>query len=172
MISAKKAVAMRAALLLALLTASATAQVACARAGAHASAAFDLEPTPANVARVCVLRPESMAGSRSIEVRDNGRLVGATRGETFLCWIATPGAHQIAAHDDDTGPVLLHARAGGRYWLHQDIVELDGMLHAHLDWLEEPAALEMLEACETRVRVSVPGHDDPRAMPIAPAKKM
>jgi hypothetical protein len=31
----------------------------------------------------------------------------------------------------------------------------------------------MLDACEARIRVAVPGHDDePAAQPIAPAKKL
>ena len=44
-------------------------------------------------------------------------------------------------------------------------------MHAHLDWVDESAALELLEACEARVHVAVPGHEDETsAQPIAPAK--
>jgi hypothetical protein len=57
--------------------------------------------------------------------------------------------------------------------LHQDASELAGSVHAHLDWIDELEALEMIDACEARVRVAVPGHDDePFAQPIAPATKM
>jgi hypothetical protein len=108
-----------------------------------------------------------------MSVRDNGRLVGATRGTTYFCYLAASGLHQITSEDDDTGPQYLRAETGRRYWLHQDVVELGGLFHAHLDWVEEAAALEMLDSCETRVHVAVPGHDDnPAALPIAPAKRM
>jgi hypothetical protein len=112
-----------------------------------------------------------MAPNVSMPMHDNGRLVGATRGMTYLCWFAVAGEHQITSVDDDTGPTFLEARAGARYWLHQEVSELDGTLHAHLDWVEEPVALELVEACESRVRVYLPGHEDePSAVPIAPAK--
>lgn len=129
-------------------------------------------PSPAGVAQVCVLRPASLAEATSMKIRDNGRLVGATRGATYVCWLAAPGEHQITSIDDDTGPTLLHARPGARYWVHQDVTALGGDLHAHLDLLDEPEAMEMLEAIDTRVRVSVPGHEGAEdAMPVVPARR-
>lgn len=133
----------------------------------------ELGAPPNGVARVCVLRPDREASDVTMEIRDNGRLVGATRGTTYFCYLAAPGDHQITSIDDDTGPTLLSARAGARYWLHQEIATLDGHVHAHLDFVDEPTALEMLESCESRVLVNVPGHDDREdAMPIAPARRM
>ncbi len=133
----------------------------------------ELGLVPSGAAQVCVMRPDAFAAHVSMPVRDNGRLVGATRGATFFCWLARTGDHQITSSDDDTGPLLLRARSGARYFLHQDVSELAGHVHAHLDWVDEPAAVEMLDACEARVRVAVPGHDEePFAQPIAPAKKM
>jgi hypothetical protein len=144
---------------------------------AHASHAqrdgliAELGPVPSGSAQVCVVRPASMAAQVSMAVRDNGHLVGATRGTTFFCYLARAGEHQIASSGDDTGPLLLRAESRARYWLHQDVVDLAGDVHAHLDWVDEITGLEMLEACETRVRVAVPGHDDEGgAQPIAPAK--
>jgi hypothetical protein len=117
------------------------------------------------------VRPDRFAAQVSMPVRDNGRLVGATRGTTFFCYLARPGEHQITSVDDDTGPTFLRAVAGMRYWLHQDVSELAGSVHAHLDWVEEHDALELLDACESRVHVAVPGHEDETsAQPIAPAK--
>ena len=129
-------------------------------------------PLPAGVAEVCVVRPDSLGGEASMPVRDNGQLVGATRGATFFCWLAAPGDHQITSVDDDTGPMLLRARAGAHYWLHQEVSELGGAVHAHLDWVYETTARDMIEACDDRVRVAVPGHDDePSAMAVAPATR-
>jgi len=138
-----------------------------------AASVADLGPIPSGSAQVCVVRPERIAAHVSMPVRDNGRLVGATRGLTFFCYLARPGEHQITSVDDDTGPTLLRAVSGIRYWLHQDVAELAGNVHAHLDWVEEHDALELLDACESRVHVAVPGHEDETsAQPIAPATKM
>jgi hypothetical protein len=143
------------------------------QAAARSAALAELGPVPAGSAQVCVMRPAQIAADISMPVRDNGRLVGATRGTTFFCYLAATGDHQITSADDDTGPTFLRAQTGARYWIHQDVVELAGALHAHLDWVEEGTAIELLDACETRVKVAVPGHDgETSAQPIAPAKKM
>jgi hypothetical protein len=129
--------------------------------------------TPPGVAQICVVRPESLAESVTMTVNDNGRLVGATRGRTYVCWLAAPGTHQIGSDDDDTGPILLRAEAGSHYWLHQEVLELGGVAHAHLDFLDEASAQDLIETCEERVRVSVPGHEDhPSAQPVVPATRM
>lgn len=161
--------------LLLLVGCAALAALGCghARAGGAASPAAlaELGPVPVGSAQVCVVRPASLAAQTSMPVRDNGRLVGATRGTTFFCYLASAGEHQITSVDDDTGPTLLRAQSGARYWLHQDVSELGGAVHAHLDWVEESLAFELIESCEARVRVAVPGHDDePSAQPIAPAR--
>jgi hypothetical protein len=104
-----------------------------------------------------------------MSLHDNGRLVGATRGKTYTCWLAAPGDHQITSDADDTGPTLLRAEPGGRYYLHLEIGDLGA---AHLDSVEEDAAAELMDRCEARVRVAVRGHDDhPAAMPVAAASR-
>lgn len=130
----------------------------------------ELGLVPSGAAQVCVVRPDGLASHVSMPIRDNGRLVGATRGTTFFCYLARTGDHQITSSDDDTGPLLLRAKSGARYFLHQDVTELGGTVHAHLDWVDDATAFEMLDACEARVRVAVPGHDDVEdAQRVAPA---
>jgi hypothetical protein len=129
--------------------------------------ASELGALPANSAQLCVVRPEAAAAHVTMSIRDNGRVVGATRGRTYACWLASPGMHQITSDADDTGPTLVRARAGARYFLHQEVGDLSGAPHAHLDLLDEQAAEDLIESCEARVRVAVPGHDDePAAQPI------
>lgn len=120
----------------------------------------ELGAVPATAARVCVVRPEALAATTTMELRDNARLVGATRGRTYVCWLASPGEHQITSVDDDTGPTFLRAHAGAHYWLHQDVTTLAGDVHAHLDWVDDPTATELLERCTARVKVAIPGHED------------
>src|SRR5690349_536789 len=94
---------------------------------ARSPAPHDVAALPPGVAQVCMVRPEAESASVTMTVTDNGRLVGATRGKTYVCWLAAPGAHQIGSDDDDTGPILLRAEAGARYWLHQEVLELGGV---------------------------------------------
>lgn len=148
-----------------------------AGAGVHARSAkesvtvSDLGPVPSGAAQVCVVRPDALAANVSMPVHDNGHLVGATRGTTFFCYLARTGEHQITSVDDDTGPTFLRAQSGARYWLHQDVSELAGTVHAHLDWVSESDGLELLDACESRVHVAVPGYEnETSAQPIAPAR--
>lgn len=156
-----------------VLSGSLLGSLGCAHGSGHSTQAAmnaELGLVPSGVAQVCVVRPDALAAHLSMPIRDNGRLVGATRGTTFFCYLARTGEHQITSSDDDTGPMLLRARAGMRYFIHQDVTELGGAVHAHLDWVDDATALEMVDACEARVRVAVPGHDDePFAQPIAPA---
>lgn len=128
---------------------------------------IETRAVPSALARVCVLRPDSTAASVTMEIRDNGRFVGATRGATYFCYLASPGEHQIVSDYDDTGPLLLTARPGARYWLHEDVQPILGELHAHLDWVDETTALEMLEACEARGVVALPDRrDEVGALPV------
>lgn len=137
-----------------------------------ATAPVETRAVPRALARVCVVRPDTAAASVTMEIRDNGRFVGATRGATYFCYFAAPGEHQITSADDDTGPLLLTARAGASYWLHEDVYSLLGDLHAHLDWVDEPTALEMLESCEARGVVVLPNRkDEIGALPIITTRR-
>src|SRR4051812_26214534 len=81
----------------------ATALVACApsrTAGAPRVIDAELGAVPSVAARVCIVRPASVGSDITMEIRDNKRLVGATRGSTFACWLAAPGEHQITSTDD------------------------------------------------------------------------
>jgi len=130
----------------------------------------ELGAVPASAARVCVLRPELDAADVTLELRDNGRLVGATRGATYVCWLAAPGEHQVTSADD-TGPTLFVARPGAHYWIHQEMSLLaTAGAHAHLDWVDDAAAAPMLDACRARVRVAIPGHETTDAVAVAPRR--
>ena len=128
------------------------------------------EPPPERIAErtaeVCVIRESRQAARSTMALRDNGRLVGATRGSSYVCWLASPGEHQLVSVDDDTGPILFNANAGGRYFLHQEISELAGV-HAHLDWVTERVGQRLIDQCDDRVVARVNGKDD--AMAVAPA---
>lgn len=107
------------------------------------------EPNYPRAATVCVVRESRLAGQTVIPVRDNGKLMGETRGANFLCWGVAPGEHQIEA-GDESGPVLVQAEPHGSYYLRQEMLELVGT-RAHLDWITENAAHRLMAECDGHV---------------------
>lgn len=133
----------------------------------HSASPIELTPVPDDVARVCVMRPDSTASDMVMVLRDNGRFVGATRGGTYFCYLAKPGDHEITSVDHDLGTVYLEAHAGARYWLYEEVFTLGGNLHAHLDRVDEPTALELLDSCDLRGVILPPGREnEPDVLPV------
>jgi hypothetical protein len=48
--------------------------------------------------KICVLRPHSLGFALMAPIRDNGQLVGATRGPSYFCYLVPPGPHRVTAH--------------------------------------------------------------------------
>lgn len=126
---------------------------------------------PANVARICLVRPAETASHVSLVVRDNDRVVAATRGRTFACWLAAPGTHQISSEADDTVPVFVSAHGGARYFVHQRVSDLGGYVHARVEPVDDETGRELIDGCDARVFVAVPGDDGaPALVPVVPAR--
>jgi hypothetical protein len=127
---------------------------------------------PQAMAQVCVFRPSNMALAVTFVVKDNGKLVGATRGPTYFCYFATPGAHTITSDsEDDVMAAQLDAKAGQRYFLEQGVDNVFGFVKSPLTWVEASEAREHLGLCDYNVLVGVPGKDAlPGAAPIALAR--
>jgi hypothetical protein len=75
-------------------------------------------PPPDEQATVCVFRPHSIGASVITPVTDNGRLVGATEGQSYFCYLAEPGEHTVRV--DDARPATLDVVAGEQYYLRHD----------------------------------------------------
>jgi hypothetical protein len=75
-------------------------------------------PPPDQHATVCVFRPHSIGASVVTPVTDNGRLVGATEGQSYFCYLAEPGQHLVRV--DDARPAELDVVAGEHYYLRHD----------------------------------------------------
>jgi hypothetical protein len=133
-------------------------------------------PARTDVATVCVIRPSHWALAVTFVVRDDGQLVGATRGESYFCYFAQPGDHSIVSSTGDgvdwDGHAALTVVAGKRYWLHQDYENVVGPILDRLQRVGEARARELLDegGCEYKVLVAVPGAERlPGAVPFAPA---
>jgi len=129
-----------------------------------------LAAPPAGKGQICVLRPHWIAGLVLMTVRDNGELVGATRGVTYFCYYAEPGHHHITSHADSTDVAEIDVAVGQSYYLHQIVDNIAGWVRARLAWVTPDLAREMVEKCGYRVLTSVPAKDKlPDSPPIAAA---
>ncbi|MGZ3451625.1 MAG: hypothetical protein ACXVEF_18585 [Polyangiales bacterium] len=125
-------------------------------------------PPPKGLAEVCVLRPHLLASAVTFSVKDNGMLVGATRGASYFCYWAQPGNHHIQSEGDDVEEANLFAVEGTRYYLHQDVHNMLGYVTSPLEWVSETEARGMVSRCDYRVLEDVPsGMTRPPANPIA-----
>jgi hypothetical protein len=125
-----------------------------------------LAPLPPNAARICVLRPHGVAALVPAVVRDNGRLVGMTKGPSYFCYLAEPGHHSILTrYGDDVDEKLgsdelvdatLTAAPGGHYFLHHDVT---GILKLTVGWVEATKANEMIAECDYAELVAVPSNE-------------
>lgn len=126
------------------------------------------EPPPGELAEICVLRPHLLASGVTFAVRDNGRLVGATRGASYFCYWAQPGRHRITSEADDVEQASVVAIPHAHYYLHQKVKNLLGVVTSPLEWVAEMEARQMVQTCDYRVLSGVPeGFERPPANPIA-----
>ncbi|MDI3282282.1 hypothetical protein [Polyangium sp. 15x6] len=125
-----------------------------------------LAPLPPDAARICVVRPYAVAFLVPAVVRDNGRLVGMTKGPSYFCYLAEPGVHRIVSrYGDDVDAELgsdtvvdanLTAAPGGHYFLHHDV---SSILTLSVGWVEAGRANEMISECDYAELVEVPSNE-------------
>jgi hypothetical protein len=112
-----------------------------------------------DVGRICVLRPHWNAAAITAVVHDNGQLVGATRGPTYFCFAAQAGYHVIQSKADSVEQATAQIEAGKRYYLHQIVDNIFGVVRTRLAWIDENEARNLIAKCGYRVLVSVPGSE-------------
>jgi len=122
---------------------------------------------PSGLARVCVFRPHKLGFALTTPMRDNGRLVGATKGPAYFCYFAAPGNHELRVEVSDASPLRFSAEAGGRYFVHHEInVGSDALL-----FVDEREARALATRCEYQVVVGVPNDEQvPLSVPLARAQ--
>lgn len=126
---------------------------------------------PGGLATICVVRTSVLAMAVAMPTRDNGMLVGATRGPTHFCYYAEPGEHEITIEGDSTETAHLTAAPEGRYFLKIEVDNIAGWVRGRGVWITEDVAQEAFESSTYEVLVGVPGEEKlPGEAPIAPAK--
>jgi hypothetical protein len=114
-------------------------------------------PVPGNVARVCVVRTSVIASLVTFPTRDNGVLVGATRGATHFCYLAQPGHHRIQIEADAEEHAELDAEGGRSYFLKQEVDNVFGYVKCRAVWVDERQGAELLDASSYAILGGVPG---------------
>lgn len=110
------------------------------------------EPTY-GLAQICVIRPHTLAMLDTVPIEDNGHLVGATRGPSYFCYAAQPGAHRIEIVEYKPRPTLeLKVAAGQRSYIHLRV----GIGRYRLAVLPEDRVQEQLDKCEYSQLVETP----------------
>ena len=109
-------------------------------------------------------------------VHDNQTLVGATKGDSYFCYEAEPGAHVIVSDTFDStdhpGRTIVQIEAGARYWLNQDHANHFGSVTSILAWVDPQRAATLIQGCEYRRLTDVPGHEAvPPPVPFAVASR-
>jgi hypothetical protein len=129
-----------------------------------------MSPPPANAAKVCVVRTSVLAAAVTFPTRDDGVLVGATRGPGHFCYLAQPGEHEITVVADEAEHAKLLAEPGHNYYLEQEVDNIFGHVKCRAVWLELSAAKDAFDSTYYEVLVGVPGDEAlPADRPFAPA---
>lgn len=135
--------------------------------------ALDLRaPPPAGMARICVVRPQSRVLSYTAVLHDNGRLVGATQGQTSFCYLAEPGEHRITTEAvRKAEEATAYARAGETYYLEQAVDYGTEGVHISVAWIDPAAAEAAARGCRSVVLTAAPGHEVlPQIGAVLPAR--
>jgi len=128
-----------------------------------------------NLGTVCVIRSSPMARLVTFAIHDNAQLVGATRGDSYFCYLAEPGRHTIVSDTadatDSPGALTLVIAPGGRYWILQDHRNRFGSIQSELAVLQEPVGLALAARCEYKILARVPvGERLPEPVPLATSR--
>lgn len=99
---------------------------------------------PYGLGQICVLRPHSLGALVTIPVRDNGHLVGATRGPSYFCYLVQPGFHDVTSDSGNVARLGLNIAPGARLYLQQVINVGPDELIA----LDEERAAALLPRCD------------------------
>jgi hypothetical protein len=123
-----------------------------------------------NVAKVCVIRSGFPAPLYTTVVHDDGKLVGATKDDTYFCYLAEPGKHVIISDGAfGTRTAQLSAEAGHRYYLRQYWL-VPAVRGRDVAWIDEAVAQSEVQDAEYARLTEVPGTEAlPGAAPFAPA---
>ena len=97
--------------------------------------------------RIYVMRPATFGASISMEVADDGKIVGSTGPHGFLCWEREPGDAVISSKSENTGAVKVNVQAGKVNYIFQHIAFGLFLDRNRLDIVSEDEGKKVLKEC-------------------------
>jgi hypothetical protein len=108
---------------------------------------------PFGCGEICVVHPHSV-DQRTLAVRDNGALVGATRGPSYFCYRAEPGRHRLTV-SRARGAADFVVAAGARQFVHQAAGP-----GASLEMVDDATGRSMLARVDYALLVAAPEDEE------------
>ena len=71
--------------------------------------------------RIYVMRPATIGAAISMDVSDEGKIIGSTGAHGFLCWEREPGDVVISSKAENTSAVNLPVKAGQVHYIFQHL---------------------------------------------------
>ncbi len=111
--------------------------VGCSTTTSQTVAIPDLTKQIANpkMGRIYVVRPTMYGGIAPINITDNGKLIGTTKGDGYLCWERLPGKAEISAQAENLSMVSLDVESSKTYYVCQ---------HIKMGWVAARNTLEVV----------------------------
>ena len=88
-----------------------------------------------NKGRIYVMRPTTLGAAISMDVSDDGKIVGSTGPSGFICWEREPGNTVISAKAENTTAVKVDVEAGKVNYI---------FLHIRFGWVTARNELEIV----------------------------
>jgi hypothetical protein len=89
--------------------------------------------------RIYVMRPATVGAAISMDVADDGKIVGSTGSHGFLCWEREPGDVVISSKAENTSAVKVIVEAGKVNYIFQ---------HMELGWVSARNRLDIISEDE------------------------
>lgn len=103
------------------------------------------------LARIYVARPTGFGSAVSIRITDNGKYIGNTGPDGYLCWEREPGSAEISGEAENTSTVKLNAKSGEVYYICQHIQMGWWRARNKLEILSEEQGQKYLKKCKPPV---------------------
>ncbi|MBK8258434.1 MAG: hypothetical protein IPK82_37950 [Polyangiaceae bacterium] len=114
------------------------------------------DKTPANAAKVCVVRVGSDGALLTFPFRDNNVLVGATIGGSCFCYLAGVGHHELEARSDGFDSLAIDVEAQKEYYVVQATRAAVGIVRSRLELLQGDEGRSAMQKCQYSVLTQVP----------------
>src|SRR5665213_1554792 len=89
--------------------------------------------------RIYVMRPATVGAAISMDVSDNGTIVGSTGPHGFLCWEREPGDIVVSSKAENTSAVKVNVQAGKVNYIFE---------HMELGWVMARNRLDIISEDE------------------------